>query len=79
MKNNIVKKVLAASLATVMTVGLAACGNDPAPTTGSDTPSPFSFFTTSSLPFSLFFFFLGMVLLHSSGWSGTQYIAQTSL
>lgn len=39
MKNKIVKKVLAASLATVMTVGLAACGNEPAPTTGSDTPS----------------------------------------
>ena len=39
MKSRIAKKVIAASLATVMTVGLAACGNEPAPTTGSDTPS----------------------------------------
>lgn len=38
MKSKIAKKVIAASLATVMTVGLAACGNEPAPTTGSDTP-----------------------------------------
>ena len=38
MKSKIVKKVIAASLATVLTVGLAACGNEPAPTTGSDTP-----------------------------------------
>lgn len=39
MKNKFVKKVLAASLATVMTVGLAACGNEPAPTEGSNAPS----------------------------------------
>ncbi len=38
MKSKIAKKVIAASLATVMTVGLAACGNEPAPTTGNDTP-----------------------------------------
>lgn len=38
MKSRIAKKVIAASLAAVMTVGLAACGNEPAPTTGSDTP-----------------------------------------
>lgn len=38
MKSKIAKKVIAASLATVMAVSLAACGNEPAPTTGSDTP-----------------------------------------
>lgn len=35
MKSKIAKKVIAASLATVMTVGLAACGNEAAPTDGS--------------------------------------------
>lgn len=38
MKSKIAKKVIAASLATVMTVGLAACGNEAAPTDGSNTP-----------------------------------------
>lgn len=36
MKSKIAKKVIAASLATVMTVGLAACGNEPAQTGGTD-------------------------------------------
>ncbi|MBD5529168.1 MAG: extracellular solute-binding protein [Lachnospiraceae bacterium] len=40
MKSKIAKKVIAASLATVMTVGLAACGNEPAQTGGSDTAEP---------------------------------------
>ncbi|MDE7222839.1 MAG: extracellular solute-binding protein [Acetatifactor sp.] len=36
MKSKMAKKVIAASLATVMTVGLAACGNEPAPTGGNE-------------------------------------------
>ena len=38
MKSKLVKKVIAASLATVMTVGLAACGNEPTSAPGSSTP-----------------------------------------
>lgn len=38
MKSKMAKKVIAASLATVMTVGLAACGNEPASSVGNDTP-----------------------------------------